>query len=99
MGGAESPPLFLFLFSRKDYITMKYLVADYEKLNNPLYEQYEDGSRPCFSDWRIFLDYGSANNYVRDRLAKIDNPSVSFAIVPLDTDNAERVELIYPNED
>lgn len=74
---------------------MKYLVADYEELNNPLYERYEDGSpRPCFFDCLIFSDYGSANRYVHDRLAEIDNPAVSFSIVPLDVDNAEHVKLI-----
>ena len=78
---------------------MKYLVADYEELNNPLYERYEDGSRPCFFDWLIFSDYGSASRYVHDRLTQIDNPTVSFSIVPLDTDNAEQVELICPDED
>lgn len=78
---------------------MKYLVADYEELNNSLYERYEDGSRPCFFDWLIFLDYGSASRYVHDRLVEIDNPFVSFSIVPLDVDNAEHVELIDSNED
>lgn len=73
---------------------MKYLVADYEEFNNPLYERYEDGSRPCFSDWLIFSDYESANAYVRKRLIEIDNPAISFSIVPLDADNAEQIELI-----
>lgn len=48
----------------------------------------------AFFDWLIFSDYESANAYVRNRLIEIDNPAVSFSIVPLDVDNAERVELI-----
>ena len=72
---------------------MKYLVADADEFNNPAFVRH-DNSRPCFLDWNIYEDYADANNFVRDRLTKMDNPYISFVIVPIDTDNMEVVTLV-----
>ena len=78
---------------------MKYLVADWEEFINPGFVRYEDGGRTCGWDWQIFDYYKDANNYVIDKLTKLDNPSVSFAIVPLDADNMETVSMIPTGND
>ena len=73
---------------------MKYLVADWEEFINPSFVRYEDGGRTCGWDWQIFDYYEDANTYVRNKLDKMDNPFVSFVIVPIDTDNMEVVALV-----
>lgn len=73
---------------------MKYLVADWEEFINPAFIRYEDGGRTCGCDWQIFDYYEDANAYVRNKLDKMDNPFVSFIIVPIDTDNMEVVALV-----
>ena len=74
---------------------MKYLVADWEEFINPGFVRYEDGGRTCGWDWQIFDYYDDAKDYVSDKLNKMDNPAISFVIVPLDVANTERVTSRY----
>ena len=74
---------------------MKYLVADWGEFISPASVRYEDGGRTVGQDWQIFDYYEDAKDYARSRLNKMDNPAISFVIVPLDVSdtNMERVTL------
>lgn len=74
---------------------MKYLVADWEEFISPAFIRYEDGGRTCGCDWQIFDYYDDAKDYVSGKLDRMDNPAISFVIVPLDVANTERVTLRY----
>lgn len=70
-----------------------YLIAITEDIANPLQYANETSSRLCDSEWVIFEFYGDAKDYVQEELLRIDNPAITYSIIPFDTNDATIAQL------